>query len=73
MEVGTGSEDPLLWVEQGLGVLGPGGFMRGSQDPGARTYDEQWVRRQEANAPALQPVAWGEQWGFKEKGVWDSV
>lgn len=33
--------------------------MRRSQDPGARTYDEQWVRRQEANAPALQPVSWG--------------
>lgn len=48
-------------MEQGLeclGVLG-GGFMGGSQDPGARMYDEQWVRRQEENTPALQPVAQG--------------
>lgn len=44
---------------EGLGVLGPHGFIRASQDPGARMYVEQWVRRQEANAPALQPVARG--------------
>lgn len=41
--------------------------MRGSQDPGARMYDEQWVRRQEANTPALQPVARGNSGGSRRR------